>query len=241
MSDQVPPPTEPPAGQPYAPAFPSYPTGGPQSYDPRRSMPPPSKTKAGWALGLACFPGLVTWIISLILSIQVISDSKHRPGNGKGMAIAALIIIPLWIVLIVAVLIGDAADDADRDVSGTVTRSGEVLVTDVRAGDCIVNGFDDKAMYTVDVTPCAEPHALETYATFDLERGDYPGDKEVERLSTIGCVDRFGPFVGVEAGESELDIAYILPARGSWEKSRNVACVVSEGKASTGTLKNSRR
>ncbi len=105
MSDQVPPPTEPPAGQPYAPAFPSYPTGGPQSYDPRRSMPPPSKTKAGWALGLAIAPAPLAWLISLILSIQVISDSKHRPGNGKGMAIAALIIIPVWVVLFVGLIV----------------------------------------------------------------------------------------------------------------------------------------
>lgn len=241
MNDHVPPaPPEPPASQqPMLPSFPSYPTGGIQ--DDRRMMPPPTTTKAMWALILACLPAVLTWIASVILAIQVLSDSRGGRQNGKGMAIAALVIIPLWIALFVAVIVADSADDADRDATGTVTRSGEVLVNDVRAGDCLDEDFTDEVMYTVDVVPCTEPHALEAYASFDLGAGDFPGEDEVERLGTIGCVKRFTAFVGVKAEKSRLEIGYLLPARNTWSESREVSCVVGEDKATTGSLKNAKR
>ena len=184
MNDQVPPATpEPPASQqPMLPTFPSYPTAGIQWYD--RNELPPSKTKAAWALALACLPVPITWLLSLILAIQVLGDSKHGRDHGRHMAISALFIIPAWIVVGILTYALQSANDADRDASGAVTRSGEVLVTDVRAGDCLDEDFTDEAMYTVDVVPCTEPHAIEAYAGFDLEAGDFPGDEEVERLAT---------------------------------------------------------
>jgi hypothetical protein len=247
MSDQNPPDVPPsgpvypgyPATQTSDPGYSSYPRGGPQ-YD-LRSMPPASKTKAMWALILAIIPAVLTWIAAIILAIQVLSDSRDGRQHGKGMAIAALVIIPLWIAVIVAIIVADVADDADRGPMGEVTRSGEVLVNDVRAGDCVVKGFNDEVMYTVDVTPCTKPHALEAYANFDLAAGDYPGDNEVERLTTVGCVKRFRQFVGVDAEKSDLQISYILPVKESWDEHRQATCMVGEGKASTGSLEHARR
>jgi len=204
-------------------------------------MPPPSRTKAGWALGLACFPGLITWIISLILSIQVISDSKHRPGNGKGMAIAALIIMPVWIGAIILLVVVGSLNDADRDTAGAVTHAGEVASTDVRLGDCTADNLGEKTYFTVDVTPCSSLHFFEAYAEFDLDAGDFPGLAEVGRLADTGCAARFESFVGKPYARSKLEVLFLHPVESSWSRDRTVTCLVSTGSRSTGTLEGSKR
>ncbi|KAA1398045.1 septum formation family protein [Aeromicrobium ginsengisoli] len=240
MTEQDPPAPPPPAAQqPPLPAFPAHPAYRPQ--DQWRSMPPPTKTKAGWALGLALVPGLVTWIISLILSIQVISDSKRRPGNGKGMAIAALIIIPVWICVIVLLVVVDSLNDADRDTAGVVTHSGEISSNDLRPGDCTPDDLGEKTYLEITVTPCTSPHFHEAYAEFDLAAGDFPGQAEVSRLANAGCVDRFESFVGKPYADSQLDVLFLRPVESSWTANRAVTCLVSTGSSTTGTLEGSKR
>jgi len=242
MTEQDPPaaPTTPAQQRlPTYPSFPSFPAPG--GYDPRRFMPPPSKTKAGWALGLACFPGLVTWIISLILSIQVISDSKQRPGNGKGMAIAALIIMPIWISVIILLVVVDALDDADRDTAGIVTHSGEVSTTDLRLGDCVAENLTEKKYTSIQVTPCDTTHYFEVYATFTLDDGSFPGQDEVDRQAEVGCAKRFARYIDVPLADSKLDVVYLRPFKGSWPVDHGVACLVTTGHQLTESLKFSKR
>jgi hypothetical protein len=253
MSDQDPPaapvppsssagsPTYPgyPTPQASSPEYPSFPTGGPQSYE--RGQPPPSKTKAGWALGLAIVPAPLAWIVSLILAIQVISDSKHQRGNGKGLAIAALVIIPVWILIVIGFVIATMVDNADRDASGVVTHTGDVLATDLRPGDCTADDLAEKTYTTIQVTPCGSAHYFETYATFVLADGGFPGQDEVDRLAEGGCFRRFESYVGVPAADSKLEVLYLRPFESSWALDRGVACLVSSGSQSTDSVKGVKR
>lgn len=227
-----------PAQQPLA-AYSSFPTSTAQ--DPRRTMPPPSKTKAGWALGLACFPGLITWLISLILALQVLSDSRHGRDHGRRMAIAALIIIPVWISVIVLLVVLDSLNDADRDTAGVVTHRGEVASTDLRPGDCTADNLGEKTYFEVTVTPCSTAHYFEAFAEFDLDTGSFPGLTEVGRLADTGCADRFESYVGVPYADSRLEVLFLHPIESSWTLNRTVTCLVSTGSRSTGTLEGAKR
>ena len=238
MSEHVPPPSG--STQPYAPGYPTHPAAGIRPYD--RHEFPPSKTKAGWALGLAAVPAPLAWIASLILAIQVISDSKHRPGNGKGMAIAALVIIPVWVLLFIGlIVVATTVDDADRNSAGVVTRTGDLSTTKLRPGDCTADDLAEKTYTTIKVTPCGSAHYFETYATFALADGDFPGQDEVDRLAEGGCVKRFARYVGVPVDDSKLHILYLRPLESSWPVDHGVACLVTTGSQITESVQFSKR
>ena len=87
--------------------------------------PPPSKTNRGSALGLAIFGcSLVTWIVGIVLAINVlVESSRDRRGRGKGMAIAALVMVAGGVVMALFGLASNA--DRDSDGTGTLRRDGD--------------------------------------------------------------------------------------------------------------------
>lgn len=201
--------------------------------------PPPSKAMSIWALVLAVIPAVLTWIVSVVLAVIVLSHSKDGRDHGKGMAIAALIIVPVWIVITIVIIAASVAGTAERDASGTVTKAGDVSVQSLKPGDCISKDLGEEAILTVPVVPCSDPHRQEAYASFTLPAGDFPGQDEVDRLTEGGCLKRFASYVGVPADESDLEIVYLSPWEDSWDIDRGVTCLVSTGSTSTGSLKDS--
>ncbi len=122
-----------------------------------------------------------------------------------------------------------------------MTHAGDVKATDLRPGDCTADDLAEKKYTTIKVTPCDSAHYSETYATFALEDGDFPGQDEVDRLAEGGCVKRFARYVGVPAADSELDIFYLRPFESSWSQDQGVACLVTTGSQISESLKSSKR
>ncbi|MEO6606152.1 MAG: septum formation family protein [Aeromicrobium sp.] len=206
-----------------------------------RQGPPPSTTMAGWALGLAIAPFPLAWIVSVILAIQVIGRSKYSPGHGKGMAIAALIIVPLWIIATIGLFALSELTSADRDDTGTVTEAGRVDATKVQVGDCVKD--DDlvgETNYSINVIPCTDAHLFEAYANFDLPSGSYPGDDVVSSQAEDGCTKRFQSYIGTSYDESDLDVTFLYPIKSSWRIDKGVTCLVTDG-TTKGSLKDAKR
>lgn len=244
MTEQQPP--QPNPSQPYGPPagqqpFPQQPY--PPQYAP---YPPntraPSKALAITALVLAILGFFaITAIAAIVLAIIVLVQSKDGRPRGKGMAIAALVICVLWVAALVAVIVVAVNSQPDRDSSGHVVKGGHVLVGSIRIGDCLAKEPSSSVQITVKLTPCSGPHREEAYANFDLPDGDFPGQAEVDRLADAGCFERFEKYVGVPLDESELQVVYMRPYEDSWDVDKGVTCMVSEGKASTGSLKGANR
>jgi Septum formation len=241
----------PPQYSPYR--DPSWP-GGPR---PPAYPDPPSRTMAGWALGLAIVPccfGIST-LVGIGLAITVLVRSRHGQNHGKGLAIAALVIGPLWIiggiVAGVAGALDDLTQDADRDSAGRVTDRSTISVLKLRDGDCfnqtaIADKLDDETVETkeAEVMPCSDLHQFEVYEVYDLPDGDYPGEDKLSRSSALRCITAFADFVGKPYGKSRLEPYVLYPQPFSWRvlHDRSVTCFVGEPhRLTTGTLEGSRR
>jgi hypothetical protein len=256
-----------PAQQPYQPypppatyhARPPYPGG------PHPDGIPPSKTMAGWALGLSLVGCLgVTLLVAVPLAIVVLVESSRDPRDrGKGMAIAALVISGVWAVVLVLGMVGNTLDSSspppvpdigdDRTIdSRTGKELPRVPPAKLRVGDC----FDDKALAGIDdgggnveadlvtLVPCDRLHDFEAYDVFQIRGSEFPGLAKVRRQAAVGCGKEFKPYVGRAYGPSDLESWIYYPTSKSWTlfDDHGVTCVVGEPGAKTaGTLHGSRR
>jgi putative regulator of septum formation len=251
------PPYQPPPAYPYGfqPRQPPYPGG------PHPDGIPPSKTMAGWALGLCIFGcSAVTWIVGVVLAIVVLVESRREGRDrGKGLAIAALVVAGCWtLVLVAGIAVSASSSDREGEPDlGTIldpepTSDPAVTPSKLRVGDC----FDDPALVglgpgddsvqanSVTMVPCERPHDLEAYEVVGLEGDSYPGLKAVRRAADEGCGTAFKPYVGISYGRSDLDFWVYYPTERSWTllADHAVTCVVGDPDAKTrGTLKGSRK
>ncbi len=191
MTDELPPYT--PARE--MTAYPSYPplvvpalAYGPPSHE----GGPPSKTMATWALVLGIVPmPSATWWRSGWRSTSC-RDSRDGRNHGKGQAIVALVVAPP-----VAALSSSSCSprelsgQADRNQGGVVTARGDVSVDALVVGDCLPRAIDGRRLQrTIEVVPCSDAHRGEVYANFDLAKGPFPGNAQVQRLADGGCSKR---------------------------------------------------
>jgi hypothetical protein len=201
-----------------------------------------------WALVLACIPTVITIIIGVVLAIVVLTQPKDGYHRGRGLAIAALVIAPLWIVAIIVFFVLGTVTGSESSVTSsssstgsTGTSEGDVTASNIRVGDCLAVDVTDTVSLTIPVTACTNPHVSEAYADFDLPAGAYPGRAKILDLSDAGCAKRFGDFVGIPFEDSRLEFSYLYPTKDSWEVDRGVTCLVGEGPSTTGSLKDAKR
>ena len=254
------PPTDPGRSNPTppgpAPAGPPWP--GVDSHRPpyvAASPPgePPSKATAGWALGLAIVPCCfgVGSLVAIALAITVLVRSRDGADHGRAMAIAALVIAPLWIIGSVAtgVVTGflDGQEDADRDDHGRIVTSQQMSLLKVRTGDCF-NSPDlagGEGALQVEAVPCSRPHQFETYYDFEVpDPGSFPGEDELSGQTAQRCLQEFRPFVGVAYRRSRLESYNLYPTAASWRlyDDRSAQCVLQDpAGAMSGSARGSRR
>jgi hypothetical protein len=78
----------------------------------------------------------------------------------------------------------------------------------------------------MDVTPCTNAHRAEVFATFDLKKGDYPGETLAAQQAESGCSDRVPKLKNADA--DDLDLFYVYPKKVSWALGdRSVTCFVA--------------
>lgn len=173
------------------------------------------------------------------------NNPVEQPSKGKSPGQIIRLVVSVLFTLGAVAGIGSFAynklTEADRDKDGNVTSQGKVKVTDLKAGDCVVENLSEGEFARVEVAPCAKAHFFEAYATFKLAEGDFPGDDQVDQLAGDGCVDRFADFVGVAFDESKLEMTYMTPLKETWESDRGVACLITEEAATKGSLKGAKR
>ena len=134
----------------------------------------------------------------------------------------------VYVVVAIAVFAYKAMTSADRDDSGAIVESGSVDAFDLRVGDC----FDDSDSFGEEISslpgvPCADPHDNETYAVFDVDLPEYPGDEEMGEIATRQCLEHFPSFVGKSYEDSSLDIFPLYPSSQSWKQNdREVICAL---------------
>jgi hypothetical protein len=204
---------------------------------------PPSRAMATWALVLGILPIPLGNAVAMVLAVRVLLRGKDGRNHGKGRAIVALVVAPVWLLVNIVLVSQVLAEQADRNLSGVVTQRGDVPITALNVGDCLPDEVTaDKEALTVALAPCAEPHSAEVYAEFVLAAGPYPGDAQVTRLAEGGCVLRFQGFTGVSYAKSALDLTFLQPIRSSWrQNNREVTCMAGASTPNTGTLKDAKR
>ncbi|MFW2336512.1 septum formation family protein [Ilumatobacter sp.] len=121
-------------------------------------------------------------------------------------------------------------DNSTRDESGAVVEEGEVGAFRIRLGDCLSELIEGD-FESVQAVPCAEPHASEVYAAFNMAGADgvaFPGSAAVEQAYAEGCLERFEPFVGRDFATSQYDVTAVTPTEGSWTEfdDREILCLV---------------
>jgi len=177
-------------------------------------------------------------LLATVFSLVALSQIKKNGGQGRGMAVAGLVLSGVWVVGVVTVVAIGLSSSADRGGSGEVVGAGSVSVKDVRVGDCVEEWAEDASVVTVRVTPCTQPHDAQVVAEDDLVTRDeaYPGDDEVGRTAGELCSGKVD-----ELDDSRLpetgSIAYFRPLEASWrDGDRKVSCLVVADTPMTGSL-----
>jgi Domain of unknown function (DUF4190)/Septum formation len=215
----------PPWPAPEAPAPPPY-------------APPPPRKTSGFAIASFVFGLIGGVILSVVFGIIALRRIDRRGLAGKGFAIAGLVLSGLWTLLIVVIVVIGLATGADRDPSGRVTDSGSESVFDLRVGDCM-NGLEETDLeFSVDVTPCAEPHGAEVVSQFDLPRGDWPGMAFVTREAESRCPSEVESSAAGVPRAGKIEVFYFHPTENSWSQmdDRTVLCVALFAQPRRGSL-----
>ena len=180
-----------------------------------------------WALVLALIPLPPLWVGTLVLSIIVLTRPDDGRRRGKGIAVTALVVLPLWILVFVGVaFVLAAADHVGRDdATGVVNIGGRADFEDVRAGDCAAE-LPDEPGYGLDLVPCWDLHLYEVLGSFDLAAGSYPGEDVVDSRAEAGCADLFADRRGISYDDSDLEMQYFSPLAETWQDDRSVVCVI---------------
>lgn len=211
------------AGRTTTTQAPATPYGPPTSYD----GPPPSRTMAGWSLGLSLLPCLVPLgqLTALGLSIAVLVKSRDGRDHGKGMALAGLIISLLVLLAIVAAIVIMAVsywtngwDETERDADGRVTEAGLVSIDRLRVDDCVEDLPTAEEMESVwatgevRVVPCHDPHIAEVYAVDPIDPDDYDDQTSLDLASEVDCVREYKGYVGRPYRRSAYELHYYSPS-----------------------------
>jgi hypothetical protein len=204
-----------PYGSPYPP---------PYGYPP---PPPPAARTNGFAIAALVLGIIGGILLSIIFGIVALVQIKRRGDNGKGLAVAGLIISGAWIVLIALVITGAALTSAHRDETGTVTRGGSVSITSLHEGDCVDGVADGTIVTRLKALPCVEPHDAEVIVQFDLPAGVWPGREAAGDAASDACDQRLNRLLADSPMIDRLNSFVLYPPNASaWSDSRTVDCMV---------------
>ncbi|MGA5300549.1 DUF4190 domain-containing protein [Nucisporomicrobium flavum] len=205
--------------------------------------PPPQQAYPGtngFAIASLIFGILGGVLFATVFGIVGLVQTRRRPQRGKGLAITGLVLAGCWITaIVVGVAIAVATDDTStNDASG---RAGfadafnRVPVDELEVGQCLGSLDPIGGRSSVPLVACGKPHKGEVYATFDLPRGPYPGEKAVEKQANDRCTEELDRYAPDEA--DTLDVYYQYPDENSWFLDRGVRCIASDPKGPmTGSL-----
>ncbi len=127
--------------------------------------------------------------------------------------------------------IDGAVNGADRDDSGVIAEAGELLVTDLRAGDCFdmpAGSEDSVEVLDVEAVPCSEPHENEVYVVTNYTASDsFPAIEAIWDYADQFCLTAFDTFVSIAWEDSSLQFGYFYPSEEGWaDGDQAITCVL---------------
>ena len=116
--------------------------------------------------------------------------------------------------------------------SGQLTGIGDVEVE-----DCLTPTTDEVMIAEVTVVDCDEPHRMEVFAQFELDRGavpgtgdQYPGGNELTWYAQDECQARFEGYTGHSYWTSPFDLRALTPSFSTWDTGdRLITCLIVSG------------
>ncbi len=209
-----------PYGTPYGGYGSPYPPGRP--YSPKTS---------GWAIASFVLGLLGVVVLSVIFGFVALSRIKRLGQQGRGLAIAGLVLSGLWVLLIILLIIVGSLGNATRSSStGTITHGGNLSVFSLAVGDCLNNPATAQDVSTVTAEPCNQSHSAQIYAKFDLTGSNfsYPGTATVTQLASTGCTARTAN-VDRSKVTNAMTVHFFFPDQTAWLNGRRtVACMVMD-------------
>lgn len=197
----------------------------PPPYPDTSDARPREGTTNGWAIAALVFGLIGGILLSVIFAIVALRQIPKRGQEGKGLAIAGLVLSGLWAAAL-AWGFGTGYLSLDRDASGNVTEAGSESVVDIRSGDCIGKMPKEGILPSAEVVPCANPHEGQVYALFHMPAGDFPGMKDVSTAAEEGCSNRLLDVSKAAYDDVNVEIFYLHPTQLSWAQGdREIACI----------------
>ena len=229
-----------------------YPPPAGVGYGAPSYSPPPSQGTNGFAIAALIFGIIGGALLGFIFGFIALSQTKRTGQNGRGMAIAGIVLSALWtigILLLIVLAVASstppgpvtpttfptASPTAEPTTEPPVTTapSTAISATELQVGDCLndlTNSTDVSSLPSVD---CAQPHQGEVFAVFDLPPGPYPGADGVDDLVSKGCNARLAEYSPSAPSDDAVGLFSVYPLEQNWERGdREVVCIA---KATSGT------
>jgi len=230
--------TPPPGHGGYPPPG-GYPPAG-VGYGAPSYSPPPSRGTNGFAIAALIFGIIGGALLGFIFGFIALSQTKRTGQNGRGLALAGVILSSLWTILIVVAIILAVTTSARRDSGGSVTEGGSISATALKVGDC-VNGLKNTTnLLSLPGVPCAQAHEGEVFAVFDLPAGEYPGSAAVDDEVSKECNTRLGAYSPSAETDPDVGLFSVYPLEQNWRRGdRQVVCLAtaSSGGTTTGSIR----
>ena|ERR671915_1501580 len=191
------------------------------------------------------------------MSLGVIASgqTKRRCGRGRGFAVAGTVASILSLGLATtgcgAITGGPSAPTGSAQggaSAGTKTEPSNEDVSKIRPGQCFndtVNGnlsttAPGQEVEELAVVSCDTPHDAQALAVFELNRGVWPGEQQVDTAAETGCERRIGKRISRDPAADKLVLSWYAPTQEGWRWDRGVLCAVvhaTDGKKLTRPLR----
>lgn len=202
---------------------------------------PPSGTDrmavTSFVLGLLGIVG-ISAILGIGLGIAALRRMRGTLQQGRGLAIAGIVLGSVWLVVIVALyatgtIFGTTTPGQSAASGSTGASSQGVDPFSLAAGDC----FDNPAVAATGVTnvssvvqtSCTKPHNAEVFATFTVtgSSASYPGTAQLTSIATTGCNAREKTAVNTALVTKAMTVRLLFPLQSSWKAGhRTISCII---------------
>ncbi|WP_150953902.1 DUF4190 domain-containing protein [Microbacterium testaceum] len=245
------------AGGGYVNGYPGYASTAVAA--PPASAPAPVPTDRTNVVAIvALVLGFVVPIGGIVAGAVALAQIKRTGEKGRGLAIGGIIaggilsvvVFLVGLALVILTIIG-AANEAndpfgfpqDGDVTIAPDEQAAVDPSVLTLGACL-DALPGGVIGANNVVDCAQPHAFEIFAGFDLADGAFPGDAAIEEAAYAGCEAAYPGYVGVSYNDSTLNYYFVGPTEQTWASGdREVSCLLFDPatELSTGSLAGSGR
>jgi hypothetical protein len=167
-------------------------------------------------------------IAAIVLGIVALAQLRRVVQNGRGMAVAGIVLGSLWVAGAVALVVFAVTSTPDRDESGALVPGQTVQVSDLRLGDCFdgVPATDGTPMTDATSVACSEPHEGQLAALATLPAGPWPGLEAAALRAESTCSTAVPSGVRVE-DRGRVQLIYLYPSsQASWRADRGVSCIL---------------